>query len=68
MKAVKELLALKDDVLDGRLVELRKELMKFQSQVASGTIPKNPGRIKAIKKTIARIYTIKTGRNQKSNE
>ena len=62
MKAIKELTALKDDVLEGKLGELRKELMKFRSQVASGTIPKNPGKIRLIKKTIARGHTIKCRR------
>ena len=49
MKAIKELNELKDEELVKRLSELRKELMKFRSQVASGTIPRNPGRIKVIK-------------------
>ncbi|MBI2137697.1 50S ribosomal protein L29 [Candidatus Woesearchaeota archaeon] len=65
MKSVKELDSLKDDALDSRVVELGKELMKFRSQVAAGTIPKNPGRIRAVKRTIARIYTIKTRRKAK---
>ena len=68
MKSVKELSALKDQELENRLAELNKELMKFRSQVASRTVPKNPGRIRAVKKTIARIHTIKTGRMQKRNE
>ena len=50
MKAVKELNKLKEDALKGRLSELKKELMKLRSQVASGTVPKNPGRIKVPKK------------------
>ena len=66
MKAVKELVALKDETLESRLGELRKELMKFRSQVASGTVPKNPGRIRAIKRTIARIHTIKSGRSKQT--
>ncbi len=48
--------------LENKLVELKKELMKINSQVATGTIPKNPGKIRVIKRTIARILTIK---NQK---
>ena len=69
MKAVRELLDLKDEVLEGKLHELNKELMKFRSQVASGTIPRSPGRIRVIRKTIARIHTIKTRRvKQRENE
>jgi large subunit ribosomal protein L29 len=68
MKAVKELNKLKEDALKGRISELNKELMKLRSQVASGTVPKNPGRIKVIKKTIARIHTITTVRGKQRNE
>ncbi len=62
MKAVKELNDLNEEALEKRLSELRKELMKFRSQVASGTIPRNPGKIRLIKRMIARIHTIKTRR------
>ncbi len=48
--------------LDSRMVDLKKELMKLQSQVATRTLPEKPGRIKQIKRTIARIITVK---NQK---
>ncbi len=34
------------------------ELVKSNSQVASGSVPKNPGQIRQTKKTIARIITI----------
>jgi len=43
---------------NNKLIELKKELMQAQSQVATGTSLKNPGKIKSIKKTIARIYTL----------
>ena len=39
-----------------------KELMKANSQIATGTTPKSPGRIKDMKRTIAKILTIQ---NQK---
>lgn len=68
MKAVKELSNLKDEAFEGKLQELDRELMKLRSQVASGTVPRNPGRIKIIKKTIARIHTIKTRRTTQRNE
>ncbi len=38
--------------------ELEKELMKLKSQAATGTAPANPGKIKAIKRTIARMLTL----------
>lgn len=68
MKTVKELSTLKEDALEDRMRELNKELMKLKSQVASGTIPKNPGRIKVVRKNIARIHTIKTWRAKQRNE
>jgi len=41
-----------------KLVTLRKELMKLKAQVATRTRPENPGRVKEIRRTIARIHTI----------
>ena len=68
MKTVKEFNNLKDDALEEKLNELQKELMKSRPQIASGTVPKSPGRIKLIKKSIARIYTIKSRRSTQRNE
>jgi large subunit ribosomal protein L29 len=44
--------------LDERIPELKKELMKLQAQVATRTLPEKPGRIRQIKRTIARILTV----------
>ena len=54
----KELRALNKADLDSKLLEMRKELMKMNSQVAVGTVPKQASRIKQIKRTIAQIHTI----------
>jgi large subunit ribosomal protein L29 len=43
--------------LINRLNELRLELAKERGQIAVGGSPSNPGKIKEIKKTIARILT-----------
>ena len=43
--------------LETKLDELTKELIKLNSQVATGTTLKSPGQIKTIKKTIARLKT-----------
>jgi len=43
--------------LETQLEELRKELIKLNTQVATGTTLKSPGAVKKIKKTIARILT-----------
>jgi len=41
-----------------KLQELKAELMRLRAQQASGAPLDNPGRIRAIRKTIARILTI----------
>ncbi len=41
-----------------QLQQLKSELAREQAAVSSGTRPDNPGRIREIRKTIARILTI----------
>lgn len=64
---VKSLESLSKEELEKRLMELRKDLIKVNAQVAVGTTPKNPLQIKNNKKTIARILTLLEKR-RKSNE
>lgn len=40
-----------------KIAELRKELMKLNSQKATGANVESPGKIRTIKRTIARILT-----------
>lgn len=47
--------------LDEKLKSLQEELVKINAQIAMGTLPQNPGRIKEIRKTIARIKTLEGG-------
>tara|TARA_Y100000310_G_C20029567_1_gene511161 strand:- start:259 stop:465 length:207 start_codon:yes stop_codon:yes gene_type:complete len=59
-----ELNKMADKELQKRLTELRKELIKVNAQIATGTVPENPGNVRNIKKNIARILTnmnMKTG-------
>lgn len=51
----KEIKSMNKEQLNQKMLELNKELIKYKSQVAMGTLPENPGRIRSIKKTIARI-------------
>ncbi|AEH06749.1 50S ribosomal protein L29 [Methanothermococcus okinawensis] len=51
--------------MNEKLAELKKELMKENANKATGGSPSNPGKIKEIKRTIARIYTIM---NEKKGE
>ena len=56
---IKELKSLSNVELDEKLMEIRKELIKLNAQVSTGTAPKSPGKIRQIKRTVARILTIK---------
>lgn len=53
----KEIQKLSNEDLEKKLTELRLELMTLQGQAATGTPPKNPGRIKQIKRIIAKLLT-----------
>lgn len=52
-----ELVSMTREELERKEKELKTELMKLNSQVSTGTNPKNPGQIRNIKKSIARIKT-----------
>lgn len=55
MKTFKKIKELSNEDLRKKRDELYKELIKDKAQVAIGTVPKNPGKIKTARKTIARI-------------
>lgn len=61
---IKDLKSLPRKELEGRLTELKKELMKVNVQASVAT-PKSPGKIRYMKRTIARIVTLL---NQKKAE
>ena len=48
-----------------KLAELKRELMKENANKATGGSPTNIGKIKEIKRTIARIYTILNEKKRK---
>jgi ribosomal protein L29 len=54
----KEVLGLPKGDREAKLGELRTELMKLRSQASTGTAQKGSGRIRAAKRTIARILTL----------
>lgn len=60
-----ELKGMTSKQMEDKVVGLKRELIKINSQVAIGTLPENPGRIKEIKRTIAKLITILS---QKSEE
>lgn len=62
---IKEIRSMSKEDLEAKLEELKKELIKVNAQIATGTIPKSPGQVKQVKKSIARILTIL---NEKTKE
>ena len=54
--------------LKEKLTELRKELMKIHTQKSSGAALENPGKPKAIKKTIARIIMLLNEKSKQTKE
>lgn len=55
-----EIRGMNDSEVDERLVQLKKELMKINGVLASGGIPEEVGKVREIKKTIAKIKTIQS--------
>jgi len=51
-----------DSELNKKMDELRRELLKVETQKSMGMIPDNPGRVKELRRTRARIMTIKKRR------
>ncbi len=58
MKAEQDLKNLNKEELTLKLNELRKELMKLNSQVRSGANVQNPGKLRQSKKMIARLLQL----------
>ena len=64
-----EMIKMNEKLLDEKLKELNKEMIKINAQISMGTVPENPGKIKEIRRTIARIKTLQnTKGGKKSNE
>ena len=57
---LKDLRNMNDEALEKKIVELKKELMKARTQILGKQVPDKLGRIKEMKKVIARIKTIRT--------
>ncbi|MFT4312791.1 MAG: 50S ribosomal protein L29 [Candidatus Woesearchaeota archaeon] len=53
----KQMADLDNDQLQKKLSGFQLELMKLEGSAASGASPKNPGQIKQLKKSIARVLT-----------
>lgn len=68
MKAVQKLRELSDEELKKKISEIRLELMKELGNVKMGRPVKNPGRIRNLRRTLARLLTIKREREGKRKE
>ncbi len=58
MKITKELRTMSEADLKKRREELKKEVLKYNGQRASGTNPENVGKLRQSRKNIARINTL----------
>ncbi|MDO8538173.1 MAG: 50S ribosomal protein L29 [archaeon] len=54
----RELREMGEDSLEEKLLELKTELSKQRGTISSGTKPESPGKIKKMRRDIARILTI----------
>lgn len=63
---LKDYRKMKSSELEIKLLEMKKELMKENAQVARGTTPKSPGMLRLLRKNIARIHTL-IGESQRNS-
>ena len=54
----KDLKLMKEKDLTNRLNELQSELSKLRTSAARGTIAKDSGKIRTVKRNIARVHTV----------
>jgi len=54
----KEIRNMSDEQIEKQLKDLRNELLRERAITATGGAPENPGRIRELRRTIARILTI----------
>jgi len=60
----KELAAMTKEALMAKAIELKQELAKEKATVASGTRSENPGKIRKLRRDIARILTAMTAKDK----
>jgi large subunit ribosomal protein L29 len=62
----KEKMKLSEKELTQKAVELKQELVKERAIVASGTKSEKPGKIRALRREIARIFTALTQKKKEA--
>lgn len=60
----KDIRTMKDADLEKQLKDLRNDLLKQRAITATGGAPESPGRIRELRRTIARILTIRKEKAQ----
>ena len=68
MLKAKEIREMSDEEIEKKLEELRGELLKERAKVSTLGMVENPGRVRAIKRAIARLLTIKREREIAANK
>jgi len=58
-----ELKQMSKDQLKEKLVDLRKDLMRLNTQRATKTVPENPANIKNLRRNVARVLTFMKQKN-----
>lgn len=53
----KDLRKMDEKEMDKKLSELRTEMLKARTKIQSGAAPENPGKVKEIRRAIAKILT-----------
>jgi len=56
---ISEIREMSPEAREEKLVELTTELTKMKTMIKAGGAVENPGRVRAIRRTIARIMTVK---------
>ncbi len=64
----KEIRKMSDDELDKKAEEMKLERSKKRAQIIVGGAPENAGRIREVKRTLARILTIKNEKKVIKNQ
>ena len=62
---ISEMRGMEPVALKERVVELKAEIAKEKALVAGGTRPENPGKIKSVRKEVARLLTVITEKERK---
>ncbi|MGA9141874.1 MAG: 50S ribosomal protein L29 [Methanocella sp.] len=64
----KDIRTMKDADLEKQLKDLRNDLLKQRAITATGGAPESPGRIRELRRTIARILTIQKEKKAKEEK